>query len=772
MRIRPLILVGLLLASLSAPAAPGHRMPPSRKNVRTTGESRIPVVLIQFKDVHFVTEEPAAYFGRLLNGPALTEDGASGSVRDFYVDNSDGRYSPSFDVYGPVTLEKNASAYGNDILENGVRVDDAAPERALYEAFLQLDESVDFSVYDADEDQELDLVLYFFAGHDQVNGAPAWTLWSHFWDVQDTNDPQLKEALFDGLRLGRYICTAELAGKEGTTPAGIGTTCHELGHYLGLPDFYDTDGAQNGYTGGLYGFSPMAWGLNNDEGRTPPYFTALERQLLGWRGEIPLLPEGPVRLLSAREGDALQSPSSTEGEFFLYEYRDGKGWDAALPAGLAVYRIDRSGRLLGEYTALERWNRWQEDNTLNSDASHPLFHLIPAAKPASLEYDVTLLPAQMVYPGLREVTFLDPLDWEGQYTDYQLTAISLEADALHMTVLKGLGANINGRVYTSSGRPLEGVSVALEGVEGANAVSGADGFFLLDIPEGENGRIFTLLSSKEGFQNARQEVSLDNQRMKSLSLHLNEKGEAQEFPLTKYDRHAQMGYFSQPAVLGGVRFTAQELFPYVGQLLREIRFYPYVQASFAGDVYVVVDVGRERVLTRKVETLNKGYYFQNSIDIADAGIIVPEGEDIYVGYGSDSPGAFFVGTVYPAKKGNSFYSAFSPERSAWQDMYVKSAGIYMDVALTAQVVEQEAPESLTDLGYAFIDPGKGNYKDGDILELKVHTPSKPLSVTWTLDGESIQADSLILKQGSHSLQARVLYGNGHEEVVELSLKVD
>lgn len=769
---RRLLILGLLLASLSAPAVPGHHRMPSRKNERTTGESRIPVVLVEFKDVRFVTEDPADYFGRLLNGPEFTDGGATGSVRDFYVDNSGGQFTPSFDVFGPVTLEKNESAYGNDILEHGVRVDDAAPERALYEAFLQLDESVDFSLYDADGDQELDLVLYFFAGYDQANGAPAWALWSHFWDVQDTPDTQLKEALFDGLRLGRYICTAELSGSQGTRPAGIGTTCHELGHYLGLPDFYDTDGARNGYTGGLYGFSPMAQGLNNDEGRTPPYFTALERQLLGWRGEIPLLPEGPVRLASAREGCALQSPSSTEGEFFLYEYRDGKGWDASLPVGLAVYRVDRSERLLGEYTALERWQRWQEDNTLNSDASHPLFHIIPAAKPASLEYDVTLLPAQMVYPGLREVNFLDPLDWEGRYTDYQLTVISPEADALHMTVLKGLGANINGRVYTSSGEPLEGVSVALEGVEGAAAESGADGFFLLEIPEGESGRIFTLLADREGYLTTRQEISLDNQRMKSLSMHLNERGQALETPLSKYDRRSQMGYFSQPAVLGGVRFTARELFPYVGQLLRGISFYPYIQASFTGDVYVVVDVGGKRVLTRKVENLNRGYYFQNSLDIADAGIIIPEGEDIYVGYGTDSPGAFFVGTVYPARKGNSFYSSFSLERSVWQDMYVKSAGIYMDVALTAQVVEQEAPESLTELGYAFIDPGKGNYKDGDTLELQVHTPASPLSVSWKLDGESIQALTLTLKQGSHSLQARILYGNGREEVVELSLKVD
>lgn len=767
------LLILCLLLTFVASATPVRRGMPPRKSVRTTGEQHIPVILIQFKDVRFRTEDPAGYFGRMLNGPDFTDNGASGSVRDFYLDNSLGLYSPSFDVYGPVTLEKNESAYGSDIVENGVRLDDSAPERALYEACLQLDEAVDFSAYDTDADAVMDLVLFFFAGYDQANGAPATALWSHFWNVQGTADEEVKEALFDGLKLGEYICTSELAGKQGVTPSGIGTTCHEMGHYLGLPDLYDTDGADNGYAGGLYSFSPMAWGLYNNESRTPPYFTALERQLLGWRGEIPLLPEGTVSLLSAREGYALQSPAATEGEFFLYEYRDGKGWDASLPVGLAVYRVDRSARIVtGEWTALQCWEQWQERNKLNSDASHPLFHLIPSAKPASLEYDVTLSPAEMVYPGLRDVTSLDPLDWDGQYTDYQISGISLEEDAVRMRVLKGVGANINGRVYTSSGEPLEGVSVALEGVEGASSLSAGDGFFLLDIPEGENGTIFTLLAAKEGYQTAREEVSLDNQRMKCLSIVLKELEKVTETPLSKYDKHAQMGYFSQPAVLGGVRFTAKELFPYVGQQLTEISFYPYIQPSFEGEVYVVVDIGKERVLTRKVESLNKGLYFQNSIDIADAGIIIPEGEDIYIGYGSNNRNAFFVGTVYPAAKGNSFYTVFSLERSSWQDMYVKSAGIYMDVALTAEVVEQEAPESLTDLGYAFIDPGKGNYKDGDEFELQVHTSVEPQRVSWTLDGESISTASLRLKQGSHSLQARIRYGNGREEILELLLKVD
>ena len=76
----------LLLAGTLAGAEP-----------RGGGPLHIPVVLLEFSDVHFSLESPAAHFQTLLGG--------AGSVREYFLDNSSGRYGPVFDIYGPVRLD-------------------------------------------------------------------------------------------------------------------------------------------------------------------------------------------------------------------------------------------------------------------------------------------------------------------------------------------------------------------------------------------------------------------------------------------------------------------------------------------------------------------------------------------------------------------------------------------------------------------------------------------------------------------------------------------
>lgn len=729
-------------------------------------------VLVEFEDVRFTVENPAEIVYDMLCKQGFNFGSAKGSVADYYIDNSRGLFCPSFDVFGPVLLGNKMAAYGKDVFRQGVRVGDIAPENALYEACVQLDEEVDFSLYDADNDGFIDLILLVFAGYDQAAGGPSDALWAQQWNVQRFDNPEVTEALFDEVRLGQYIATAELRGASGTALSSIGSICHELGHFLGLPDFFDTDNASGGNAGGPYGFSLMGSGLYNDDGDTPPSLNALELSLLGWINEsdFEILPEGPVRI---QDNTFFVSFTETEGEFFLYEYRDGKGWDAPLPEGLVLYHVDRSERTVGEYTARELWDQWREHNRINALASHPCFYLIPSAKPEALAYDATLVPGRMVYPGLNQVLFYEPVDWEGQFTGVQLTNITQEEDGVRVWALKGAGSNINGRVLDAFGAPLEGVILALEGLEGVQDVSQADGFFRLDLPGEVEGTLFTLMAAKDGYLPVTKEISLENHRMVSLPLTLPAMEDATERPLSKYDKQAQLGYFATPAVLGGVRFTAQDLFPYVGQHLTEISFYPYMQPSFEGDVYVVVDLGGERVLTQKMDSLNRGPYFKNSLDISEAGIIIPEGLELVIGYGSPSSEAGFrIGTVHPAAKGNSFYSPFNLEKSSWKDMFVKNLGIYMDVALSGTVTEQLQAASLTDLGYSYIDPGEGRMQEGDKFPVKLHAATTVTEVKWTLDGEPFQDESVILTQETQVLQAHLKHSDGRTEVLELLLKVN
>jgi M6 family metalloprotease-like protein len=142
-----------------------------------------------------------------------------------------------------------------------------------------------------------------------------------------------------GKSFTRYFCTSELRGYIGTDPASIGTTCHEFAHSLGLPDFYDTDygnsGGQNYYTIGVYDL--MASGNYNDLGRRPPYLNALERNMLGWM-DYPesITSSGNFVLQAVQYNVAYQFESSTPGEYFILESRNGNKWDSAIPSGLLI----------------------------------------------------------------------------------------------------------------------------------------------------------------------------------------------------------------------------------------------------------------------------------------------------------------------------------------------------------------------------------------------------------------------------------------------------
>lgn len=737
------------------------------QEIKPSGEVHAIAILVEFKDLTFSTENPQEAVRERLDKTSA-----------YFRDNSAGRFVPSFDLFGPVQLDKKVSAYGKDMMDAGVRVGDQAPELMLAEACAGLDGEVDFSSYDADGDGVLDLVILVFAGYDQAEGGMSDTLWSLEWDFRRGASAETAEISFDGKVPGHFIAVSELRGKSGADAAGIGPLCHEMGHFLGLPDFYDTNAAIGGNAGGVYSFSLMGNGLYNDGGNTPPYLNALERRMLGWwEGEIPMLKEGENILGPVQNGFAGMSATSVEGEFFLYEYRDGSGWDSTLPAGLMIYHVDQSARLIGEDSAAWLWSNWREKNALNATAGHPCFYAVPSSDASALSFSASMVPGNIVYPGLGQVIFYDPFDWDGAYTDIQISNIGLEEDGAHIFVLKDAGKNINGRVKDTQGHPLSGISLQLDGVPGANFLSGADGFFRLDIPEETADKIYSLIASGDGFRPQSVEVALEDRRMISVPVQMRHEGQANDFSLSKYDRHAKMGYFSVPSVIAAVRFTADDLAPYVGQQIKEISFYPYLTQAFEGEVFVTVDSGQERVLTQAVESLGKGPYSRNSVDISGANLLIPEGKDIYIGYGSPQPGdgSFYVGTVYPAKKGNSFYTAFSKEKSKWEDLYVKRAGLYMDVALSATVSEKTDAESLADLGYHYIDATKLNYKAGESFPLKLReSAASPVeSVSWYLDDTPVSGDSVVLNDaGNYVIKANLRYRDGREEVLQVVVKVN
>lgn len=741
---------------------------------------RILVIPIEFDDVRFGFDNLQGRLDSFLNQAGYAEGGALGSVADYFADNSLGQYRPVFEVTAPVRLAKSVSAYGADEYQGGVRIGDKAPELALYEACLALDQEVDFSRYDTDGDGVIDMVYYFYAGLDQADGGARETIWSHQWDARGSSLGPVLEARFDGKALGYYCCTSELAGEEGRF-CQLAPCCHELAHVLGLPDFYDTDGTQNGLAGALYGYSLMS--DVEFPGGNPPYLNAQERVLLGWMrpAEFRDFPEeGSLLIGPVQENLAYWCPTSTEGERFLYEYRSGKGWDAGIPEGLLVYHLDQSERVvLKDLAASFLWDHWRDYNNLNANGLHPCFYLIPSCSPTSLQYQDD---AGIVFPGIGGVLSSDPLDWAGAYLDIQLTSIHLEPEGVGLYVLRGHDANLNGRVMRRDASPVSGASVSVDVPDAPQVLTGPDGFFFLPLPEGTRDGRYTLTVSRAGYRK-QQQTAVQQGRSACAFVFLTLQQEPDSVSLMAYDPQAERLFFPLPSqsygdCMGAVRFRAETLFPHAGRRLSSVRFFPYLPDGYPGAeaVWVVVDFGTRRVLTRKVDNPVQGMLQGNFVDLSDADLRLPEGEDVYIGYGVEGASyPFMLGAALPGHVESSYYAPLDLEASSWIPMYTQKGGVgYMDLLLSAEVAEIPDPASLAEMGYAAIDPGKGNWRAGDRFPLHVLEASgrAPKSVSWTFDGEPVgQVESVLLPAGEHRISALLRYEGKASEKLSLHLSV-
>ena len=285
-----------------------------------TGSPKSLVLLVGFKDLPF--DQSLEDFDKLLNQSGYDYNGATGSCRDYFIAASDSLFQPQFDVYGPFTVDGNMADYG---AENG-NTHDTDPYSMVIDACATAAENgVDFSQYDTDNDGVLDNVFIYYAGHNQAEGGPANSIWPHKASVAWRN------AKVDGKYLATYACTSEYSGSAGTRRASIGTFCHEFGHVLGLPDLYDT--GYKYYT--VSNWSIMCSGNYNNNGRTPPTYSAYERFFLGWLAPEQLTEKGQYSLEPLQEANQayliadkthnLNGGSPNPSEFFILEYRTKTG---------------------------------------------------------------------------------------------------------------------------------------------------------------------------------------------------------------------------------------------------------------------------------------------------------------------------------------------------------------------------------------------------------------------------------------------------------------
>lgn len=371
----------------------------------STGDQKALVILVEYSDVKFKIPNPLDYFSRMLNEEGFSDYGGTGSAADFFKENSNGAFRPDFDVYGPVTLANNMSYYGsNDAYGN-----DRRPEYMVIEACRALDEDVDFSQYDRDGDGLIDNVFVFYAGMGEASGGAANTVWPHSADIMSwDNTPYIH----DGVRINRYACTNEWTGSR---PDGVGTFIHEFSHVLGLPDLYATT-YTSAFTPGSW--STLDYGPYNNNGCTPPLYSAFERYALGWMEPEVIDGACNVTLPAIGANQARIIRTGSDNEFFLLENRQQTGWDAYLPGhGMLVWHIDYKASV------------W-DNNSVNNSPSHQYVDLEEAdniRNNYSLDGDA--------FPGSAKVTsFTDDTEpsmktWKGVRLNLPVTDIK-ETDGI------------------------------------------------------------------------------------------------------------------------------------------------------------------------------------------------------------------------------------------------------------------------------------------------------------------------------------------------------
>ena len=245
-----------------------------------SGDKKGLVILVNFSDLTLNEAHGQEFYNGFFNEVGFNKGGNQGSVHDYFYECSYGQFNLTFDVYGPVTVQKSYTYYGkNDSEGSDMHVGELAAEACRLADNL----GADFRKYDWDNDGEVDQVYIVYAGYGEHAGAGANNIWPHECTLSELGPfgDGPGAITLDGVTVDTYAMSCELDDNSGNTPAGIGTACHEFSHCMCLPDFYDT--SNSGYFG-MDSWDLMDYGSYNgpNGGGCPTPYTCYERMYCGW----------------------------------------------------------------------------------------------------------------------------------------------------------------------------------------------------------------------------------------------------------------------------------------------------------------------------------------------------------------------------------------------------------------------------------------------------------------------------------------------------------
>ena len=251
------------------------------------GEPRVLVILANYSDLSYVTENAHDVFDQLCNAEILPQFDETKSrnnlcsVRRYFQQSSHGKFNPQLDVVGPVTLPETMEYYGGSAVGSS---SDANFGQFCRDAIAAVDDEVDFNKYDNDGDGKAEMVCVIFAGYGQnISGNPKDAIWPKCMRQNVTTNDAYASDASKNVVVSYMNCGAELMHVSlNNTINGMGTFIHEFSHGMGLTDHYATN------TGGrVDNQTPEYWDLMDygehaGNGYFPVPYTAWEQETMGW----------------------------------------------------------------------------------------------------------------------------------------------------------------------------------------------------------------------------------------------------------------------------------------------------------------------------------------------------------------------------------------------------------------------------------------------------------------------------------------------------------
>jgi len=370
-----------------------------------TGTVNIPVILVEFKDQKFSVNKPKEAFKQFFNGTTQANLGNGnqhnyGSVSQYFQAMSSNTFNPVFKVYGPVTLDQNETYYGG----TNASGNDEKPNQLIDDAIAKLQasgEAIKDATVFCNGGTTVDCVYIIYAGLGQNIGGANTTVWAKTGNASGNT--------LVGKSIRWYSMASELSGmkasQDSVAIAGVGVSCHEFSHALGLPDIYPSVGTSTGYAKNNQNME--YWDLMDggeytyNGGYCPTPYTAWEKEQLGWQVDIQTLDQSQSVTMptSTEQGGTaykIVNPSNSH-EYFMLENIQKKGWNThQYAAGLMVYHVNEPSN------AINMWTK------LNDKEGYPGMAIVPADSLCA-SYDIDNNRRSIVINGKEENYYYEQL---------------------------------------------------------------------------------------------------------------------------------------------------------------------------------------------------------------------------------------------------------------------------------------------------------------------------------------------------------------------------